>query len=313
MNPDTNPRAPRTRNGMPSNSSSEFLARVVPVAAYPGVLVIAFLTFAGLQKFGAPLTVIAYVPALLAALLITLHENFLPHRRAWQPSKGDVANDFGFMVLVQMLLPYFLSWILVLLAVENVGARNWTLEGFWPRGHPVWAQAIYMMLGADFLRYWLHRACHSTDILWRFHAVHHSPKKLYWLNVGRFHPLEKSVQYVCDTLPFVFLGVSADVLSVYFVFYAVNGFFQHSNCEVRLGLLNFIVSGPELHRWHHSRLLEESNNNYGNNLILWDLLFGTRFLPEGRQVGDLGLLNRDYPLNFVRQMATPFVKGLDKA
>ncbi len=133
------------------------------------------------------------------------------------------------------------------------------------------------------------------------------------MNVGRFHPLEKSVQYVFDTLPFVFLGVSADVLSVYFVFYAVNGFFQHSNCEVRLGLLNFIVSGPELHRWHHSRLLQESNNNYGNNLIVWDLLFGTRFLPKGRLVGDLGLLNRDYPLNFVSQLAAPFVKGLDKA
>ena len=31
------------------------------------------------------------------------------------------------------------------------------------------------------------------------------------------------------------LGVREDVLSLYFVWYAVNGFFQHSNVDVRLG------------------------------------------------------------------------------
>ena len=148
--------------------------------------------------------------------------------------------------------------------------------------------------------------------MWRYHAVHHSPHRLYWLNVGRFHPIEKAVQFGVDTLPFALLGVSTEVLAAYFVFYAVNGFFQHSNCDVRLGPLNYLVSGPELHRWHHSEFAEESDTNFGNNLIIWDLVFGTRFLPADREVGRLGLVNRDYPLGFLAQMTTPFVPGLDK-
>ena len=31
------------------------------------------------------------------------------------------------------------------------------------------------------------------------------------------------------------------MLAMYFVFYALNGFLQHSNCNVRLGWLNQIV------------------------------------------------------------------------
>ena len=117
-----------------------------------------------------------------------------------------------------------------------------------------------MLAMADFLRYWLHRAFHRFPFMWAFHAVHHSPHRLYWLNVGRFHPLEKAVQYLADALPFALLGVSPEVLSAYLVFYAINGFFQHSNCRVRLGPLNYIVAGPELHRWHHSDGMAMSGN-----------------------------------------------------
>ena len=81
---------------------------------------------------------------------------------------------------------------------------------------------------------------------------------------------------------------------------------------MRLGPLNYVVSGPELHRWHHSEISAESNCNYGNNLILWDMLFGTRWLPADREVGPLGLRNRAYPLGFLAQMRTPFVRGLEQ-
>mgnify|MGYP000237461473 FL=1 len=47
--------------------------------------------------------------------------------------------------------------------------------------------------------------------------------------------MDKSLQFVCDALPFFALGVQKDVLSAYVVWYAVNGFFQHSDADVRLG------------------------------------------------------------------------------
>ena len=183
----------------------------------------------------------------------------------------------------------------------------------WPHHWPAGLQVVLMLLAADFLRYWLHVAAHAYSPLWRLHAVHHSVPKLYWLNVGRFHPLEKALQYLLDALPFVLLQVSPDVLALYFVFYSINGFFQHSNVELRFGWLNYVISSAELHRWHHSRVTGESNANYGNNLIVWDLLFNTRYLPRDRNVSDLGLGNTNYPLSFVAQMKTPFIKGIENA
>ena len=79
-----------------------------------------------------------------------------------------------------------------------------------------------------------------------------------------------------------------------------------------MGVLNYVISSAQLHRWHHSIDIEESGTNYGNNLIIWDLLFGSWFLPKDRQVGELGLINRSYPMSFSKQMKTPFTPGIDK-
>jgi sterol desaturase/sphingolipid hydroxylase (fatty acid hydroxylase superfamily) len=217
------------------------------------------------------------------------------------------------MVLVQILLPRALAFLAAVTALRWLHARELYLDGFWPTQIPALLQAGLMILVADFFRYWLHRASHEWSTrLWSLHAVHHSPKKLYWVNVGRFHPIEKALQFLCDAAPFILLGISENVLALYFVFYALNGFIQHCNIRIHLGWLNYLISGPELHRWHHSWEIRESNKNYGNNLIVWDLLFGTWFLPKDREVETLGLKNRRYPSDFLSQMKTPFHEGLDK-
>ena len=254
-----------------------------------------------------------YLPIAVGTLLVTWLEKVLPHRREWKPDRKEVKNDLAFLTLVQMLLPKALAFLVALTALRWLHSQDLFLEGLWPQDLPPLLQAGLMILVADFFRYWLHRACHEwSDRLWSLHAVHHSPKKLYWVNVGRFHPLEKALQFLFDAAPFILLGVSEEVLALYFVFYALNGFIQHCNIQLRLGWLNYLVSGPELHRWHHSWEIRESNRNYGNNLIVWDLLFGSFFLPRDREVDRLGLKNRDYPKGFLVQMKTPFHKGLDK-
>ena len=280
--------------------------------AYPTVMILAISLHLQLLNLAWAIHWAAYVPVMLGALAVTVLEHKFPHQTQWQPDRYDWGNDWVFMLLVQVLLPRFLSFFIAAALLAALQQYDWVLEGFWPHQWPIAAQAVLMLLTADLSRYWLHRAAHEWPPLWRLHTVHHSPKKLYWLNVGRFHPLDKSLQYLLDALPFIVLGVSEEVLALYFVFYAINGFFQHCNIELRLGVLNYLISGPELHRWHHSRIIGESNNNYGNNLIIWDIIFGTRFLPDGRQVEALGLINRSYPASFWTQMKTPFIKGLDK-
>ena len=285
---------------------------LVVVASYPAIMVGAFAGFGLLIAAGVDLTPATYLVVLTAAGLVTWHEAKVPYREQWRPGRREVGADLLFMLTVQVAVPYALSLAATIWLADWLSSSGVAVEGIWPHRWPVAVQIVMMLTAADFARYWLHRAFHRYDLMWRYHAVHHSPHRLYWLNVGRFHPFEKAGQYALDALPFALMGVGSEVLAGYFVFYAVNGFFQHSNCDVRLGPLNYLISGPELHRWHHSELIAESNNNYGNNLIIWDVLFGTRFLPSQREVGDLGLINRHYPAGFLAQMRTPFTPKLDK-
>jgi sterol desaturase/sphingolipid hydroxylase (fatty acid hydroxylase superfamily) len=275
---------------------------------YPAIMTGGFLLYFLLSSAGMPIHYSAYIPVFLAALAITTLEIYFPERKNWRPLRSEVVNDSTFMLIVQILLPQLLGY---LAAYALAGPISKSIH-IWPRETPVVLQVVLMILAADLMRYWLHRACHRYMPLWQLHAVHHSPGRLYWLNVGRFHPLEKALQFLFDALPFILLGVTQEVLSMYFIFYAINGFFQHSNVRARFGWLNYLISSAELHRWHHSAKKEESDRNFGNNIILWDLCFGTYFLPQNRQVGELGLINRSYPSSFIEQLKTPFIPRLEK-
>lgn len=279
---------------------------------YPVVLLACVFGNMLLIRMGAGVLLATYVPVTLGTLLVMVLEGVMPYRLEWRPSRAEVIQDSTYLALVHVMLPKVLAFTSAVLLFEWFNGRGWQMASWWPKDWPVLAQTVLMVLIVDGMRYWLHRISHEWEPLWRFHAVHHAPQRLYTLNVGRFHPVDKSLQFVFDALPFIALGIQEDVLSAYFVWYAVNGFFQHSNVDVRLGWLNSVVSGPELHRWHHSMCKEESNHNYGNHLIVWDVVFGTRYLPPGQAVGTLGLVNRSYPEGFVAQMTAPFTPGLDK-
>jgi sterol desaturase/sphingolipid hydroxylase (fatty acid hydroxylase superfamily) len=275
---------------------------------YPTVILCAITLYFILKNFIPPLAA-GYGGVTFGALCILFFEFYTPYKKAWHPTLNDIKNDALFLVLVQMILPKLFSFTLIYLFLGTLDAKN-TL---WPQELPIVIQAILMILIADFLRYWVHRYAHINKTLWKLHAVHHSPKKLYWLNVGRFHPLEKMLQFLFDALPFIVLGVSQEVLSLYFVFYAVNGFFQHSNIQLEMGFLNKIISSPQLHRWHHSKKIAEANNNYGNNIIIWDILFKSYYFPNDKDVESIGLRNVNYPQSFKAQMKTPFSGDIDRA
>lgn len=279
-------------------------ARLVARLAYPAVLIGSLALYAALLHAGWDAAWSAYLAGPAGVLCILALERRYPYRSAWSPERSDLATDLAYWALVQVALP-------IALAVGVAGALAGTVPLLWPTGWPLAAQFLLLLGTADALRYALHRAAHEHPALWRWHAVHHAPLKLYAFNVNRFHPLERTLQYAVETLPFALLGAGEDVLGLYVVFHAVHGFFQHANVAVQLGALNYLMSGPELHRWHHSRDARESNANYASHLSVWDWLCGTFQLPAGREVERLGLRNERYPTRFDEQLRAPFVPGLD--
>ena len=287
-------------------------ARLVMAGSYPVTMAACMTVLLVLKSSGLHLTLASYAASATGAVLVTSHEAKLPYRREWRPSVGEFRSDATFMAAFHMMMPYLLGLTVTFWLVDWLESSGRAIDGLWPHSLPIVVQVVMMLLIIDFFRYWIHWSLHRFAKLWSFHAVHHSPHRLYWVNSARVHPFEKLAHFTVDIVPFVLLGVSKEALAAYYVLWGVTGFYQHSNCDVRFGPLNYVFSGPELHRWHHSELIAESDNNYGNVLIIWDLLFGTWFLPRGDGVGRLGLINRDYPMGFLTQMRTPFDFGLDK-
>jgi sterol desaturase/sphingolipid hydroxylase (fatty acid hydroxylase superfamily) len=275
---------------------------------YPLVMTMTFAVFAVMRLQGVSLMASTYLTVLLAAAAVTILELKFPHRPEWRPPVSEVKTDLGFMTIVQLAFPPLVGFVFTYLLIAPARALNLPVAALWPHRWPLWIQAVLMVFVVDFLRYWLHRAAHRSDALWRLHSVHHSVEQMYWLNTARFHLIEKALQMTLDSLPFLLMAVEPTVLSLYYIAYAVNGFFQHCNIEVRYGFLNYIVGSAETHRWHHSRLPRESNANYGNTVIVWDLVFGTWFLPRERSVGELGLQDPDYPKSFWALMRAPFIR-----
>ncbi len=301
------PTAPGDPGAGPPHASRPDVTRLIGWIYYPFVMAAGLTSLSFLIGLGLSPLPAALLASAVSAMLVLTGERLIPYRDAWRPAAADVANDGLFMVFVQLALPLALGWIAVSAAL-GLGASAGVIWDIWPAYWPIWLQVLAKTATGDLGRYWLHRFSHEWRPLWRFHAIHHEPRLLYSLNVFRFHPVDKGLQFFFDSLPFILLGLKAEALAYYFVFYATSGLLQHSNCHVRLGWFNYVISGPEVHRWHHARTAKESNTNYANNFVFWDLLFGTYFRPSDRHVADLGLLDPEYPRGFLGQLAAPFLR-----
>ena len=281
----------------------------IPYLWYPGFMAGAVLAFFVLLASGAPPAAAAYAPAFVAGFAILFLETRFAARDDWRPRREDLAADAAFMALVMVALPRLLALGAVMLVADWRHAEAASVA--WPHAWPLAAQILLMVLAVDFVRYWLHRACHRFTPLWRLHEVHHSPDLLYVANVGRFHPLEKALHFSLDTVPFLALGVAPEVMAGYFLLYSINGFFQHCNLRLRYGWLNYVVGSAETHRWHHARDAKDAACNFGNTTIVWDLAFGTWRLPG--PAGDVGIEDRSYPRGFLAQLAAPLRRRVGNA
>ena len=111
----------------------------------------------------------------------------------------------------------------------------------------------------------------------------------------RFYRVLNSWHWV----PLVVLGL---------VLLAIGGSIQHCNIKLRYGWLNYVFNTNELHRWHHSKRIDEANHNYGAVLIVWDVVFGTRYYRPDGSPQELGIHHEErYPMNnYWKQLLIPF-------
>ncbi len=171
---------------------------------------------------------------------------------------------------------------------------------------PLWLQSLAVVTVLDFFFYWMHRAKHRFDWWWRLHETHHSSRDLDWFSSVRFHPLEKILDRTIYLAPLLVLGVCDEALLILAGLDAGIASFSHANVRFRLGPLIYVFVGPEMHRWHHARDANAQRSNFGNNLSIFDWLFGTARIPVEAPI-EFGTDAVDYPEgNIVKQFFYAF-------
>jgi sterol desaturase/sphingolipid hydroxylase (fatty acid hydroxylase superfamily) len=183
--------------------------------------------------------------------------------------------------------------------------RELLVAGFGPASRlSVPVQACLMLLISDFLSYWVHRAFHR-QWLWPFHAVHHSSVDLDWLSSVRVHPVNDIVMRVAAVVPLVALGFAPLSLVAVTPILTAMAILIHSNVDWDFGPFRTVIASPRFHRWHHTVETEARDKNFAGFFPVWDILFGTYYMPRDRRPTAFGTTT-PVPTGLVGQLTFPF-------
>lgn len=157
---------------------------------------------------------------------------------------------------------------------------------------------ISIFVFSDFTRYWVHRLMHKVEFLWEFHKIHHSARVLNPFTFYRVHPVENLIfglRYSLSSglISGIFIYFFGYLINIYdvlgvniisYIFMLLGSNLRHSHIPMAYNkfIENLFIS-PKQHQIHHS--VNNSNNNFGGALAIWDFMFGT--LIKSKEVNRL--------------------------
>jgi sterol desaturase/sphingolipid hydroxylase (fatty acid hydroxylase superfamily) len=241
---------------------------------------------------------------LIVVLVFLPFERVLPRNPKQPLWRKDAGNDLIYLLLNGAIIRLMILPIVVLLAQ----ARGWLNPAALTQAigsQPLWLQSIEAIILADLGFYLAHRLFHAVPFFWRFHAIHHSIEDLDWLATFRVHPLDQLVSSTASLAPLILLGFPDAAMAVYAAIYRWHSVLLHSNLRLAFGRLGLVVATPEFHSWHHSRTPEAWDKNFAGQFALWDVIFGTAYLPRGAQSLASGI-DLEVPRKYPDQLAFPF-------
>jgi sterol desaturase/sphingolipid hydroxylase (fatty acid hydroxylase superfamily) len=243
----------------------------------------------------------------LIVLFVPLEQFLAVHREPLfrKSTPGDLGYYFISGLLPQLVLVLPLS-VAAYVAYHFVPWRLHAAVAAWP----IWLRGLTAFVVADFGFYWGHRWAHDTPLLWRFHALHHAPEHIYFLISARGHPVDNAFIRLCGLVPIYLLGLGAPqgvkgtlIATLLMLLVTLWGFFIHANIRWRLGPLEWLLSTPRFHHWHHTRSAQR-DCNYASMLPVWDRMFGTHYLP--RQWPSAYGIDTTLPRSVIAQLIHPF-------
>jgi sterol desaturase/sphingolipid hydroxylase (fatty acid hydroxylase superfamily) len=246
-----------------------------------------------------------------AGLCIIAAELLLTYRPRWRASRGEMGTDLCYLALSAVAMLVAAAPLMAAVTAAALWLQAQLGASLWPRHWPLWVQLPLALLIYELGSYAFHWLSHHSW-LWRLHSIHHGVRRLYGLNAIRSHPIDFVLAVATTSGPLLLLGIDQRLFAQVTVIGTVNMWLQHANADLRTGWLDWVFVTPHIHRWHHSRRLDEQQCNLGAILIVWDIVFGTRLAPADRAPPeDVGPRLESagtppYPDGFLAQLAAPF-------
>jgi sterol desaturase/sphingolipid hydroxylase (fatty acid hydroxylase superfamily) len=210
-----------------------------------------------------------------AAIFVPL-ERLWPHRAGQPTFRDEWWTDLAWFVS---------SALLVQVTTFLVLAPGNALSALAPDGLataitslPLAVQLVLIVLVADTVQYWVHRACHRVPWLWRLHEIHHSTTSMDWLAGSRLHLLDALLTRIAVFAGIAALGFDLRAIAVYLVLVAAQATFVHANVGWRLRWLEPFLVTPRFHHWHHADAPPDVN--FAVHLPWLDRVFGTFHMPR---------------------------------
>lgn len=240
-----------------------------------------------------------------AVVIVTL-ERLFPYDKGQKLLRAGFWTDLIWYGLIQSYLLGLVITAFIRYIDSTTGLSRLQLVSDWP----VAGQLFFFFITHDLYIYLFHRLQHNVPWLWRTHEAHHSVRDVDWMAGTRSHPLEIIINQTIEFLPIALLGAAPEVALMKATLDASWGMYIHSNINVRSGALQYVINGPEMHRWHHA--LDIYDRNFSTKLAFWDFLFGTAHFPRDRKPTGYGLAE-GFPDGYFRQVLWAFRRSAPEA
>jgi sterol desaturase/sphingolipid hydroxylase (fatty acid hydroxylase superfamily) len=203
--------------------------------------------------------------------------------------RSDVVNDWQVTAL-NVALGLSLGPLAGVCSALIINAAG---GGFIPLRTDGWWYAVSLpgyIVVFDFYRYGTHRLQHMIPCLWAMHSFHHSAEAITIVTGARHHWLERVLIGAFWPIPSILFRVPPEILMITgFIYFLPDGC-AHLNVRFRLGPAITWFNSPQWHRIHHSTRPEHFDKNFASLLPLWDIVFGTAWIPHPDEYPATGLV-----------------------
>lgn len=143
---------------------------------------------------------------------------------------------------------------------------------------------ILLLLGIDFIFYWVHRWGHHVNIMWAAHSPHHSAEEMNFFVALRASVTQRLFSFLFFW-PLTIIGFKPVDIYMMTGLHLFISFLHHTELIPKLWRwIEYIFTTPSHHRVHHGINFVYLDKNFGEFLIVWDRIFGTYAEEEEKVV-----------------------------